>query len=216
MAKKTGWMGDGEPGWFATLIGGAVLIVGGFSLGLVVGVVSEEPELVVGHLVGRSEQVVWSGGVQDSTLALEPIPAGGAGSETGGTGSETGAAGSEAEGAGSETGGTKSVVDPPTVSAPPPEARRIESLPVARNAGLRTGYAVQVGAFADRGAARSVGRKLVERGFDAYVLPAAGPADNRWRVRVGPVDRRDDAEALALRLKVEERLPTWILTEGGG
>ena len=97
MAKKTGWMGDGEPGWFATLIGGAVLIVGGFSLGLVVGVVSEEPELVVGHLVGRSEQVVWSGGVQDSALALEPIPAGG-------TGSETGATGSEAEVAGTTTG----------------------------------------------------------------------------------------------------------------
>ncbi len=46
-----------EPGWIASLLGAAVLIAGGFGLGLVAGVVSEEPELVVGHLVGRSEEV---------------------------------------------------------------------------------------------------------------------------------------------------------------
>jgi len=50
---------EGKPGWFASFLGAAVLIAGGFGLGLVAGVVSEEPELVVGHLVGRSEEVAW-------------------------------------------------------------------------------------------------------------------------------------------------------------
>ncbi len=52
-------MREGEPGWLASLLGAAVLIAVGFALGLVAGVVSDEPELVVGHLVGRSEEVAW-------------------------------------------------------------------------------------------------------------------------------------------------------------
>ena len=50
---------DGKSGWLASLLGAAVLIAGGFGLGLVAGLVSEEPELVVGHLVGRSEEATW-------------------------------------------------------------------------------------------------------------------------------------------------------------
>jgi len=38
-------------------------------------------------------------------------------------------------------------------------------------------------------------------------------SDKRWRVRVGPVDSRPDAERLAGRLKREEQLPTWVLRD---
>ena len=44
-------MREGEPGWLASLLGAAVLIAGGFALGLVAGVVSDEPELVVAHVI---------------------------------------------------------------------------------------------------------------------------------------------------------------------
>lgn len=216
MAKKSDRMRDGEPGWFATLIGAGVLIAGGFSLGLVAGVVSEEPELVVGHLVGRSEQVAWSGDVEsgdmesrdvrESAVALEQSPPRDIAAEP--RVPETDSDPEVARAA-------MRTAELPKISAPPPGTRHIESLP-GRDAQLRAGYAVQVGAFADREAAHSVGQRLVERGFDAYVVPAALAGDRRWRVRVGPVERKADAEVLALRLKLEERLPTWVLTEGGG
>jgi cell division septation protein DedD len=35
----------------------------------------------------------------------------------------------------------------------------------------------------------------------------------RWRVRVGPVKTRAEAESLSARLKREQKLPTWILSE---
>jgi cell division septation protein DedD len=39
--------------------------------------------------------------------------------------------------------------------------------------------------------------------------------DDRWRVRVGPIAGRQEAEELALRLKRQDRLPTWVLPEPG-
>jgi cell division septation protein DedD len=73
-----------------------------------------------------------------------------------------------------------------------------------------------VGAFADGGAAEDVRQKLRSKGFDTYVIPAKQSGDGKWRVRVGPVPDKGAAEQLASRLKTEERLPTWVLAEGGG
>lgn len=80
----------------------------------------------------------------------------------------------------------------------------------------RSGSAVQVGAFADGGAAEDLSQKLRRRGFETYVVPASESGDGKWRVRVGPVPSKAAAESLASRLKSEERLPTWVLSEGGG
>ena len=49
-----------SPSWLASLMGAVFLISAGFMLGLIVGVVKEEPDLVIGHLGGQSEQVEWS------------------------------------------------------------------------------------------------------------------------------------------------------------
>ena len=63
--------GEGEAGWLASLLGAVVLIVGGFALGLVAGVVTEEPELVVIH--GARDRVVpLELGIELFMLAAEP------------------------------------------------------------------------------------------------------------------------------------------------
>jgi len=46
------------------------------------------------------------------------------------------------------------------------------------------------------------------------VSPSTGDAGARWRVRVGPMTARDEADRTAARLKTEERLPTWVIAEG--
>jgi len=208
---------DGEAGWFASLVGAVVLILGGFALGLVAGVVSEDPDLVVGHLAGRGERVPWQPD-SDSGLASSQDLEAPAGEPT--SGSVEGPAAAlplAAEGSEADRG-------LPPVAAAPRSARRDGSTdrepvaaarPAPRAAPGRTGFAIQVGAFSDEGAADRIYRQLQSKGFDAYIIPASRSRDGRSRVRVGPVASKADAEALASRLKNEERLPTWVLAEGG-
>jgi cell division septation protein DedD len=202
-----------EPGWIASLLGAAVLIAGGFGLGLVAGVVSEEPELVVGHLVGRSEEVAWlPEGEPEFTRATHE------------------SASEHDEGRLDEVAWEADdravpVAPLPAVAAPPPAAlspaaplpaapRDVSSLPEAWGRG--SGFVIQVGAFSDAAAADDVKRKLRVEGFESYVVPATPGGGGKWRVRVGPVSTRAGADSLAGRLESEERLPTWVLSEGGG
>ena len=76
--------------------------------------------------------------------------------------------------------------------------------------------AVQVGAFATSLAAEELAKSLRSKGYAASVSPGATAGESRWRVRVGPLATRDEAEATAARLKKAEKLPTWILSEDAG
>lgn len=222
-------MRNGEPGWLASLLGAAVLIAGGFALGLVAGVVSEEPELVVGHLVGHSDEVAWlpegepefTGAGEAGALASDPVPEESRPAAAGLAAArpeedEPPARRPERE---AERATAPAAEAPlPAVAAPPPRAPAAPSPPPTSTASERPleGFAVQVGAFSTSGAANRVRDKLQHKGFDAYVVSASTSGDGRWRVRVGPVPTRPAADALAGRLKSEERLPTWVLSEGGG
>ncbi len=86
-------------------------------------------------------------------------------------------------------------VRPAAVSAPAP----------------RGGHAIQVGAFGDATAAEGLVSQLRGAGFPVYVIEDTG-GSARFKVRVGPVAEREEAEALAARLKERHRLPTWILS----
>lgn len=245
-------MRNGEPGWFASLLGAAVLIAGGFALGLVAGVVSEEPELVVGHLAGRSEEVAWlpegegeftpaegearavapeerAYGI-DEVTPLEEVLA-----QEGRRPVERAAVEGEAQDW-TDDAPVEETELPAVAAAPPrqaspfrdigslPETGRSAPPPAAPAPSVRSraeevplsGFAVQVGAFSDALAAAEVREKLLGHGFDSYVIPASRAGDGKWRVRVGPVPTREAADSLAGRLKSEERLPTWVLSEGGG
>jgi DedD protein len=179
-------------GWLVTLLGILVLVTGGFVLGLIVGIVSEEPELVVGHVAGRSTEIDWSvAEIEPDLTPLEPPRP-----------SRVVLGESEAQ-AQLRTG-----AELPAVASAPPSALLATS--VDPESGR---FAVQVGAFGDADAAGAVADELRAGGYSVWVV--APGDDDRWRVRVGPTATRAEADAIAHRLKVEELLPTWVLRESG-
>lgn len=95
---------------------------------------------------------------------------------------------------------------PPAVAAAPPDA----------GTAARGDFAVQVGAFSDSGAAERLAAQLREKGYSVYLAAGAREGESRWRVRVGPLASRGDAERTAERLKSAEKLPTWVLSEAAG
>ena len=159
--------------WLGTLLGLAILTTLGFGFGLVAGVLREEPQLLLGHLFGRGEEVAWGDGEPE---ASEPAR-----------------------------------VDP--VAADPAAVPAVAAPPRALGDG---GFVIQVGAFSDSETAENMAGSLQERGFPAHVTASAGAGDERWRVRVGPVSTRERADDLARQLKQQEKLPTWVIKEGGG
>lgn len=165
-------------GWLSTLVGIVVLVAGGFLIGLVVGVVSEEPELVAGHVAGRSTEIDWTA----------PRPEGELGAQ----------ARSWLGGDDRESGRPVSAV-PPVAAGPPPHSS---------GAGGPE-FFVQVGAFSDRVTARALAKRLSEGGYPVLVMEPV--KDDRWRVRVGPIAARVEADQVELRLKSEERVNTWVV-----
>ncbi|MDP6979845.1 MAG: SPOR domain-containing protein [Myxococcota bacterium] len=212
-----------SPNWLASLVGAVFLVSAGFALGLVFGVVSEEPELVMGHLAGQSEEVLWSdqeAGEPPDVAARGPMldaPEDGGAAQSG----EGGDADDEMPILSAEDIASPAYAAPATPAAPAEPAveaapAAAPGAPTARTTASRSGYSVQVGAFAQNAAAEQVAGDLRDKGFPVYVTPSAGSADGRWRVRVGPMPTRGEAEQVAGRLKSQERLPTWVLSEGGG
>jgi DedD protein len=74
---------------------------------------------------------------------------------------------------------------------------------------------VQVGAFAEQAGARKLVDQLRGWGYTAgFVREEGGRAP--FKVRVGPLATREEAERLARKLKAEHRLPTWVLAQDAG
>ena len=67
----------------------------------------------------------------------------------------------------------------------------------------KTGFAVQVGAFADAAAATALRDKLRGAGFNAFTDTVNTDAGKRTRVRVGPVVSRADAAALKSQVRAK-------------
>lgn len=174
-------------GLLSTLVAAALVVSGGFAVGLIAGIVLEEPGLMLDYWTGRTARI---------TEADVAAP--------------------------SEPKGTPVAADGQTGSSPPREApARATNSSGARALDVATappnsGFAVQVGAFSDAAAARRLAGELRAAGLPVYVVPASAAADARWRVRVGPVSTRREAERLAVRLKRREKLPTWVLSESPG
>jgi DedD protein len=161
------------------------------------GVLWEDPGLILGDLAGDSDEVAWGPQAEaDAAAAAGAAPAEGAEPDAG-----------EAVGAPADVAAA-----PPPAPAPLPSADRAAA-PGARAAGK---LAVQVGAFAESRAAEQLAESLRGAGLPVYVSPsAAAEGQQRWRVRVGPVATREEADRIASRLKTKEKLPTWVLTEDG-
>ncbi|QNN45973.1 SPOR domain-containing protein [Thermomonas brevis] len=66
-----------------------------------------------------------------------------------------------------------------------------------------TGFAVQIGAFADAAAATALRDKLRAAGFNAFTDSVDTDGGRRTRVRVGPVMTRAEADALKAQVKAK-------------
>jgi cell division protein FtsN len=73
-----------------------------------------------------------------------------------------------------------------------------------------TRYAVQVGAFKERGPAETMRAMLMAVGWEAYLAEIEGTEGARFRVRVGSYATRDEARHAAQRLSSERRLSTYV------
>ncbi len=99
-------------------------------------------------------------------------------------------------------GGSYSLASDPPTALPAPVA----AAPPSRSGG----FAIQVGAFSSEASARELETELRRLGMPSYVESEPGSA--RYKVRVGPLETREEATRLAGRLKTEHRLPTWVLS----
>jgi cell division septation protein DedD len=200
MAERRSRESTWKHGWPSIIAVGVVVVAAGFAVGVVAGITWEEPGLVVGYLGGQTEGINW-GGEAEGPEAGDLV----------------------AEGA---------IPEPPSVAAPPPlglrkapdaavpDRARSEAgagvsaaLPAAPTSTRpAAGFAVQVGAFSEKGTAQALADSLRAHGYPVYLSPTEGdPAS--WRVRVGPLGTRPEAEKAARRLETAEKLPTWVLGE---
>lgn len=92
---------------------------------------------------------------------------------------------------------------PPPAPAPPAEANPSRS--------LATGdIVVQVFSSSEEDKARDVLDRLQENDFRAFLSPVADGGRTLFRVRVGPFEHMDEAQAEAERLRERLGLETWI------
>lgn len=89
----------------------------------------------------------------------------------------------------------KPVAATPPASKPEPAAKPVDT--------SKTGFAVQVGAFADVAAATALRDKLRGAGFNAFTDSVSTDAGPRTRVRVGPAMNRAEADALKAQVKAK-------------
>jgi cell division septation protein DedD len=170
--------------WFAVLVGLIFLVVAGFGVGMVAGVVWEDPGLIFAYVTGETEEVAWD----DSPDAVSDVVA--------------------------RAPEREQLVDPQLRrKAATPPAEGTQPAPPSVAAAPAGKVAVQVGAFESSEAAEQLAKSLEGKGFPVYVSPGTKAGKARWRVRVGPLATREEAEATAERLKKSQKLPTWILNE---
>lgn len=204
-------------GWVSMLTIGTIVVAAGFAVGIVAGVTWEEPGLVIGWLAGETDGIEWavdghevseSSRIPDGALpdpALAGIPDVAAAPPLGGRKAATPPAADRDTPPPSTSVVRKKAQ--PRAPLPGVAARREVSSTTAE-----TGrFSVQVGAFADRGAAGELSERLRKAGFPTYLSDSRQGA--RWRVRVGPHPTREAAESTAKRLEQSQQLPTWVLRE---
>ena len=105
-------------------------------------------------------------------------------------------------------------------SAPAAEAKKVSPLqktPGAEGSKAKAGegekaWAVQVNAYPLERDAKSLAKKLKDKGYDAYVLPTSIKGRTWYRVRVGRLGTQEEAKALQEKLKAKENFTKSITT----
>ena len=103
-------------------------------------------------------------------------------------------------------------VAPKPVAKPEPQTAKPEAVtpvtpvkpvkPEPETAALASGrFVVQVGAYNDPERLRTARQKVESLGFKTYIQDVDSPTGKRTRVRVGPFDSRQEADAVATKVK---------------
>jgi rare lipoprotein A len=104
-----------------------------------------------------------------------------------------------------------------TEPVPAPGPRVAGFIPAARAAPAATGdprMYLQVGAFADRGNANSLARRLADRlGTDIRIHPTPSGAHTLYRVRIGPLGSVADVDRLSARVAALGLEPPHVVVE---
>ena len=96
-----------------------------------------------------------------------------------------------------------------SAQAPPAPAGKETERPAATPSPSQ-GYAVQIAALNVRSEADAMAKRLVSKGYAAFVLTPANGTPAVYRVRIGTFKTRHEAEAIASRLQKEEQFKPWI------
>jgi DedD protein len=89
----------------------------------------------------------------------------------------------------------------PARTAPAPAKPAVKPEPEHPAVAPATGWAVQVGNFANQSNADALAASLKARGYEAFISPRVSGDKTYFRVRVGPTADVDSARALEQRLK---------------
>jgi cell division septation protein DedD len=114
----------------------------------------------------------------------------------------------------------ESLKSPAPVAVPPspraaPSQPGAATLPPAQQAAGTIGtpqpgtWVIQIHVLRDRAAANGIVRRLVGKGYPAFLV-AAGPPTGSYKVQVGRYKARDEAQKVIERLKKEEQFNPWI------
>jgi cell division septation protein DedD len=99
---------------------------------------------------------------------------------------------------------------PSSASGAKPAAKAASEKPAAPVAPGDSGFTVQVAAIKERDEAQRIAKRLIAKGFPAYVTAPANDAAKFFRVRVGKFQDRGEADAMARRLENEEQFKPWV------
>lgn len=92
-----------------------------------------------------------------------------------------------------------------------PPAPSAANTPIAASDPSGPGFAVQVSIFDTRQEADTLAKRLITKGYPAFVMDPVQAAPRRiYRVRVGKYKNRKDAEAIQARLEKQEQFTPWI------
>jgi len=105
------------------------------------------------------------------------------------------------------------LAETPATATPPVPAPTVAPAVAEPVAASRAGtWAVQVVALSDRSAANAVVKRLVGKGFPAFlVAPQAGASLQAYKVQIGRFNDRAEAEQMKNRLKKEEQFEPIVL-----
>ena len=105
----------------------------------------------------------------------------------------------------------------PKPEAPAPAPARTNPVEPRRDTSEKSGeppgsgFEIQVGALRERGLADSIAKRLVAKGYPAYVVPPARGTPDPYRVRVGKYKDRREADTVAAKLQKEEQFKPWVV-----